>query len=109
MKKYEVHVQNWKDGELEHDYNIVIGEGGTSLNRSNSPRWSESARNEMVGSLIDDGNGVSIQLKDKKKPITLDYAQLAELQMLLMASTQRDYVTVIKESTPVLRYSGLSD
>lgn len=109
MKKYEVHVQNWKDGELEHDYNIVIGEGGTSLNRSNSPRWSESARNEMVGSLIDDGNGVSIQLKDKKKPITLDYAQLAELHMLLVSNLQRDYVTVIKESTPVLRYSGLSE
>lgn len=109
MKKYEVHVQNMKGGELEHDYNIIIAEGGTSLSRSNSPTWSESARNEIVGSLIDDGNGISIQLKDKKKPITLDYMQVAELQMLLMAGTQRDYVTVIKESTPVLRYSGLAD
>lgn len=109
MKNYEVHVQNWKDGELEHDYNLIIAEGGTSLSHSNSPTWSESARNEIVGSLIDDGNGISIQLKDKKKPITLDYMQVAELQMLLMASTQRDYVTVIKESTPVLRYSGLAE
>ncbi len=108
MKNYEVHVQNWKDGPLEHDYNIIVGESGTSLSRSNGSHWSESSRDEIVGSLIDDGNGVSIELKGKKESITLDYMQMAELQMLLMSALEHDYVTVIKESVPVLRYSGLA-
>jgi hypothetical protein len=97
-----------KDGKLDHDYNIIIAEGGTSLSRSNGTQWSESARNEVVGSLIDDGNNVTIELKGKKKPIVLDYMQMAELQMLLMAGLERDYVTVIKEAVPILRYSGLA-
>jgi hypothetical protein len=109
MKKYEVHVQNMKDGKLDHDYDIKIGGGITTLNRSNGGQWSESARNEVVGSLLDDGNSVCIELKGKKKRITLDYMQMAELQMLIMSAMQRDYVTVIKESTPVLRYTGLAD
>ena len=108
MKNYEVHVQNMKDGKLDHDYNIIVGEGGTSLSRSNGAHWSESSRDEVGGSLIDDGNGVIIELKGKKKSITLDYMQMAELQMLLMSALERDYVTVIKESVPVLRYSGLA-
>jgi hypothetical protein len=108
MKNYEVHVQNMKYGKLEHDYNILIVEGGTSLSRSNGTQWSESARNEVAGSLIDDGNGVTIELKGKEKPITLDYMQMAELQMLLMSALESDYVTVIKEAVPVLRYSGLA-
>ena len=109
MKNYEVHVQNMKDGKLDHDYNIQVGDPVVTLCRSNGAQWSESARNEVVGSLIDDGNGVTIELKSKKKPITLDYMQMAELQMLIMSAMQRDYVTVIKESTPVLRYSGLAE
>jgi hypothetical protein len=108
MKNYEVHVQNMKYGELEHDYNLNIQDEITILSRSNGARWSESARNEILGSLIDDGNGVTIELKGIEKPITLDYMQMAELQMLLMSALESDYVTVIKEAVSVLRYSGLA-
>ena len=109
MKNYEVHVQNMKNGDLDHDYNIQINSDITLLRRSNGAQWSESARDGIVGSVTDDGNRISIELRGKKKPIVLDYMQMAELQMLLMAVMQKDYVTVIKESQPVLRYTGLAD
>lgn len=108
MKNYEVHVQNMKDGKLDHDYNIQVGDPVTTLCRSNGAQWSESARNEVVGSLIDDGNGVTIELKGKKKPISLDYMQMAELQLLLLAAMESSYVTQIKESRSVISYTGLA-
>jgi len=108
MKNYEVHVQNMKNGVLEHDYDIKVT-NIVYLNHSYGSQWSESSKGELVGTLIDDGNGVSIQLSGKKKPIYLDYKQMAEVQMLLMAAMERDYVTQIRESKSIITYSGLAE
>ena len=108
MKNYEVHLQNSKDGPLEHDYDLKVTHI-VYLSHSHGTQWSESHRGGIVGTLEDTGNDVVIELAGRKKPIVLDYKQAAEMQMLLMAAMERDYVTVIKESTPVLRYSGLAE
>lgn len=108
MKNYEVHLQNTKDGPLEHDYDLKVTDI-VCLSHSHGTQWSQSHRGEIVGTLLDTGNDVIIELKGRKKSITLDYKQLAEVQMLIMAAMERDYVTVIKESTPILRYSGLAE
>jgi hypothetical protein len=107
MKKYEVHVQNTKNGPIEHDYDLVEREGVVMLSHSNNTSWSEHARGQMVGSLIDDGNEIIITLDDKKKPIKLDYKQAAELQMLLLANSSSEYITQIRESKTVMSYTGL--
>jgi hypothetical protein len=109
MKKYEVCVQNTKGGPLEHDYDLLKNEDIILLSYSNNSQWTESIKGEVVASLTDDGNEVSITLSDKKKPIVLDYKQAAELQMLLVANLQSDYVTEIREAKTILSYTGLSD
>lgn len=108
MKNYEVHLQNMKDGPLEHDYDLKKVTNVVALSHSHGQQWAAHHRGAIVGTLRDTGNDVVIELTDRKKPITLDYKQAAEIQMLLMAAMERDYVTVIKESVPVLTYSGLS-
>ena len=109
MRRYEVHVQNDKGGPLEHDYDLLKSENTIMLTYSNNPQWSKSVRDELVGSLYDDGNDISITLSDREEPIVLDYKQAAELQMLLLANLQSDYVTEIREAKTVMSYTGLSD
>lgn len=111
MKRYEIHVQNDKGGPLEHDYDLLKNEDVIMLSHSNGSQWSESARGESVGSLYDDGNEISIRLSDREEPIVLDYKQAAELQMLLVANLQSNYVTEIRETKTVMvmSYTGLSD
>jgi len=108
MKNYEVHLQNMKDGPLEHDYDLKKVTNVVALSHSHGQQWAAHHRGAIVGTLTDTGNDVIIELAGTKKPIVLDYKQAAEIQMLLMAAMERDYVTVIKESVPVLTYSGLS-
>jgi hypothetical protein len=113
MKKYEVYTENFKGEPLNHDYDISIQDenGVTLLLRSHSDQWSKSARGEWVGSLDDDGNGVTIHLRDKKKPIVLDYQEAMQLQLLLVSSLEKEFVTEIKqvkETETVLKYTGLS-
>jgi len=109
MKRYEVHVQNDKGGPLEHDYDLLKFENTASLYHSNGSQWSKSARGEIVGSLYDDGNEVSITISDIEKPIVLDYKQVAELQVLLLSNLQSHYITEIREAKTVMSYTGLSD
>lgn len=76
-KKYRVFTDN------AHEYNIEITESEKGhmiyeLIRTGSS-WSESAREEVVNSIINDGNGYHFT-KIKK---TMDYAEVMELQTLL--------------------------
>jgi hypothetical protein len=109
MRRYEVHVQNDKGGPLEHDYDLLKSENTIMLTYSNGSQWSKSVRDELVGSLYDDGNDISITLSDREEPIVLDYKQAAELQMLLLANLQSNYVTEIREAKTLMSYTGLSD
>ena len=107
MKKYEIHTQNHKNGPLDHDYDLIQDDELHTLSYSNSRAWSEHIRGESVGALIDDGNGVIVTLDGLKKPIKLDYKQVMELQVLLLSSLQKDYITEIREVTTTLSYTGL--
>ena len=109
MKKYEVYVQNTKEGLLEHDYDLLKLKDKLSLSDSTGKQWSKSSRGEVMATLEDTGNDVIIQLEGKKKPIVLDYKQAAELQMLLLANLESDYVTEIREAKSLIRYSGLTE
>lgn len=109
MKNYEVHVQNWKDGELEHDYNLSVDYNNTAVvTRTHNSNWTEDAKGKTVGALLDDGDGIKIELPNRKV-IKLDYSEASIIQMLLMANSGKDFKTEFKESKTVLRYSGLAD
>jgi hypothetical protein len=53
-----------------------------TLNYSNNVEWTEPGT--KAGTILDDGNGLVIKLRDYKT-ISLDYAQALELLILLLA------------------------
>lgn len=108
MKNYEVYVQNWAGGELEHDYNLQVLENNTArVTRSHSDSWTEECRGECIGTIYDDGNEVRIELLDRE-PITLDYAESSALHLLLLANQEKEFKTEIRISEPVISFTGLS-
>lgn len=109
LKHYQIHVQNTKDGSLEHDYNLLQLGNRLSLSYSMGNQWSKSVRGEIVGTIENTGNDLIIQIEGRKKPLVLDYKQAAELQMLLIASLEKDYSTEFRSTQPVISYSGLSE
>ena len=58
-----------------------------SLFRSDSEEWSDHARNELVISAIDTGNGYVFSNKISK---TMDYSQAVELLILMTAMSKID-------------------
>ena len=109
LKHYQIYVQNTKDGGMDHDYDLLQLDNRISLTHSMGEQWSKSSRGEIVGTIEDTGNEVIIQIEGRKKPLVLDYKQAAELQMLLVASLEKDYVTEFRSTQPVISYSGLSE
>ena len=109
LKHYQIYVQNTKEGSLEHDYDLLQLGNRLSLTHSMGHQWTESTRGEQVGVIEDTGNDLIIQIDGRKKPLVLDYKQAAELQMLLVASLEKDYRTEFRSSEPVISYSGLSE
>ena len=107
MKNYEIHVQNWKNGPLNHDYNLQVDDNVASVTRSEDSGWTDEAKGQPVGQLIDTGSGVVVTLPDEKV-IQLDYSEAYVLQLLLLANLQKEYKTEIRVAQPVMSFSGLS-
>ena len=80
-------VINTEENDLEYIIQVNDTDKGTEyvLSRSGSGCWTESCRNEIVLTLLDDGNGVKISPKIGKE---LDYAHLSQLQLLLQFITK---------------------
>jgi hypothetical protein len=70
--------------ELEYEYDITVEETDkgikTTLFKSSSSVWSESAKGEETLSMLNDGNGIKFSHKIGKK---LNYNELTELRLLL--------------------------
>ena len=66
-----------------HEYNIVseLTTKGTKITlfRSNGEQWLEAARNEMILSLVNNGDGIKFSKKLRK----LNFGELTELHILL--------------------------
>lgn len=82
-------VIDTEENDLEYVIEVTDVNKGTQyvLSRSGSGCWSEHARNEVVLTLLDNGNGVKIKPKIGKE---LNYAELAQLQLLLQFISQHE-------------------
>lgn len=109
LKHYQIYVQNTKDGPMDHDYDLLQLGNRLSLNYSMGEQWTLSTRGEQAGVIENTGNDLIIQIDGRKKPLVLDYKQAAELQMLLVASLEKGYITEFRSTQPVISYSGLSE
>jgi hypothetical protein len=90
----QVHVQNFRediDG-YEHDYDIIKNGDDVQLFCSKSGDWDTPGA--MIGSLLDDGNGVRIKIEDKE--IDLDYSIAQQLLVLLLMNndTRMKFISV---------------
>lgn len=75
--------------KFTHEYNILDEEDTSYLFRSNNSEWTDDAREKLVVSLEDNGNGIVIQFEGLKK-IKLDYNQAEELFILLLHTQDSD-------------------
>jgi hypothetical protein len=81
MARIEVYVENMEGEPLDHDYNIIKVFDNLEMYNSDSSDWAK--KNEFVGSIKDDGNGIIITMGSMKKPIEMNYQNAQELFILL--------------------------
>lgn len=81
-------VINSENNELEYVIDVIEKNKGIEyvLSRSGSECWVQEVRHETVLTILDDGNGVKITPKLGKH---IDYARLAELQILLQFMSKK--------------------
>jgi len=83
MINNQVWIKNNLDTDnLDYDYDIVNNDGIIELKYSITSDWSESVAGTICATLEDNGNGIKINIGDKK--IKLGYNELRELKCLLM-------------------------
>ena len=67
--------------KLNHDYDLVVKKNSIKLYRSKNTLWSEPG--ELSAKLVDTGDSVTVRLNQRL--ITLDYAELQEMHVLIEA------------------------
>lgn len=83
-------IQVWENLEINgevnyHSYNIDCIEE----REHTTAELTDTNSKETIGSYVDDGDGLAIKLRNKK--LNLDYAEAAELFMLLMHNIDTSY------------------
>ena len=73
-----------------HEYDVAFSEetGRTTLVRSNAGTWSDTAKGEQAGHIVDDEDGIFICIDGQI--MELDYAQFEVLTALVMAVNKDD-------------------
>jgi hypothetical protein len=92
---YEVHCGGRIESQLDHDYDLFETDN-LALYRSYSPNWEEKSRGELILTVTELNNGISIFINGIKKPIQLDASQ--EEQLLIALLHRNDCKIQIKES-----------
>lgn len=98
----QVHVNFFPtDPDFTHEYNILDEDATSYLFRSNGSNWTQDAKEKLVVSVEDNGNGIVIQFEGEKK-IKLDYGQAQELFILLLHT--QDSELEFKETKTTMKW-----
>jgi hypothetical protein len=82
MEQLQVHVQNSIGGDLDYDYDLIIGGHEEDiLKYSHHKDW--TCGGETALRLTDDSNGIKLKFPNKKV-IELDYSEAREMLIMLM-------------------------
>lgn len=106
MRKIEVHtnIDNMSSKEVTtHEYDILSDGTLTEMNRSNYSGWTNPGENVITCIENDREGEYRIAFSDKKKKITLDYAEAQEL-FILLGIIQDMGVTEYRESKVIKAY-----
>jgi hypothetical protein len=95
INKYEVHCGGRIESQLDHDYDLFETDN-LALYRSYSPNWEEKSRGELILTVTEFKDGISIKFNHTKKLLNLDASQ--EEQLLIALLHRNDCKIQIKES-----------
>jgi hypothetical protein len=92
----QVYVSNnWGQG-LEHDYDLKYEDNKTICLYSHNSEWTEHLQGQKAGSIKDNDGDFVIKIGEQK--MTLDYADMQVLKILLLADTDDTDYFEIRES-----------
>ena len=77
----QFYVQATNESLITVDYTIVVNGLEYSMYYANATHWAEELRGELIGSVINTGNGYILSDSFVKKE--MDYSLFSELQVLL--------------------------
>lgn len=106
MKKIEVYTNSddvYSEEATKHEYNILSDGTLTEMNRSHNRDWSNPGENVITCIENDREGEYRIAFSDKKKKITLDYAEAQEL-FILLGIIQDMGVTEYRKSKVIKTY-----
>ena len=95
----QVYVENNIGEEMDYDYDLKYEDGKTVCLYSHNSEWTEHLHGEKAGSIKDVGHGVVIKIGEQK--MTLDYADMQVLKILILSDTNDLDYFEIRESITI--------
>jgi hypothetical protein len=95
----QVYVENNMGEGMEYDYDLKYEDGKTTCLYSYNTEWTEHLHGQKAGSIKDIGHGVVIKIGEQK--MTLDYAEMQVLKILLLSDLEGTDYFEIRESITI--------
>ena len=94
----QVYVSNNVGDPLEHDYDLEYIQDKTLCLYSRNSEWADYLHGQKAGSIKDVGHGVVIKIGEQK--MTLDYADMQVLKILILSdANDLDYFEIRESIT----------
>jgi len=103
----QVYVENNLGEGMEYDYDLKYEDGKTVCLYSHNSEWTEHLHGEKAGSIKDVGHGVVIKIGEQK--MTLDYADMQVLKILLLSDLEDTDYFEIRESTTIKKWPKVTE
>jgi hypothetical protein len=98
----QVYVENNLGEGMEYDYDLKYEDGKTVCLYSHNSEWTEHLQGQKAGSIKDIEDGFVIKIGEQK--MTLDYAEMQVLKILLLSDLNDADYFEIRESTTIKKW-----
>jgi hypothetical protein len=95
----QVYVENNIGEEMDYDYDLKYEDGKTICLYSHNSEWTEYLQGQKAGSIKDIEDGFVIKIGEQK--MTLDYAEMQVLKILLLSDLEGTDYFEIRESITI--------
>ena len=95
----QVYVENNIGEEMDYDYDLKYEDGKTVCLYSHNSEWTDYLHGQKAGSIKDIEDGFVIKIGEQK--MTLDYAEMQVLKILILSDTNNLDYFEIRESITI--------
>ncbi len=95
----QVYVENNIGEEMDYDYDLKYEDGKTVCLYSHNSEWTDYLHGQKAGSIKDIEDGFVIKIGEQK--MTLDYAEMQVLKILLLSDLEGTDYFEIRESITI--------